>query len=348
MSLYYYLRQFCMAVRFRHDRNKWFAQVTTVDGRLSRSFDTELEATEWEATIKAERVNQRQVDAQKVATPVEGSLGQLVRLCGQLDWAGKDPSQHENAVRLVRLLGPSTHAAELTMQRLDQLVVELRATGIGNTTIRKYLNAASVMLKRACRMGYIQAMPLFPEGRTLKRPEPRDLVIPDDWFAALLDAMERREQRLSISLTLFLRQMGCRVGEALDLTWDRVDLTNRKLQFIKTKGSAPRRLPINDEVLALLKAMQARQTQRVFPIEYATYLLHYTEAKHRVCDELGLGEVVRKEWVVHTLRHTRITELAGMGWQAPAIQQWAGHKSLSVTQRYIHGAGINLEELVQC
>ena len=337
-----------MAVRFRSDRNKWLAQVTTDDGRLSKSFDTEREATEWEQSTKLERDTSKQVETLKLTTPVEGSIGQLVPICGQLDWAGKDKGQYENALRATRILGSDTHAAEITMQRLDQFVVELRARGIADTTVKKYLNAVSVVLKRATRLGYIQAMPLFPEGRTLNRPEPRDLVIPDSWLAALLDVMERREERLSMALTLFLRHMGCRVGEALNLTWDRVDLASRKVQFVKTKGNAPRRLPVNDGVASILRTMQARGTAKVFPACYRTYHTHYKEAVDQVCDELGLGEVVRKEWVVHTLRHTRITELAQLGWQAPAIQQWAGHKSLSVTQRYIHGAGINLEELMQC
>lgn len=337
-----------MAVRFRSDRGKWFAQITTETGRISRSFDTEAEASQWEAAAKLEHAAEVEATNLKAASVVEGSLGQLVRLCGGLDWAGKDPSQLENAHRLARLLGPNTHASELTMRRLDDLVVDLRAQGLSNTTIKKYLSAASVLLKRACRLGFIQAVPLFPEKRTLRSPEPRDLVIRDEWLAALLDAMEKREQRLSLAITLFLRQIGCRVGEALDLTWDRVDLKGRTLQFVKTKGAMPRRLPIDDQVLPVLRAMQARGSERVFQQCYWTYLSHYSDAKHAACDALGLGPTVREEWVIHTLRHTRITELAQQGHQAPAIQQWAGHKSLSVTQRYIHAAGINLTELAQC
>ena len=59
-----------MAVRFRSDRNKWLAQVTTDDGRLSKSFDTEREATEWEQSTKFERDTSKQVEALKLTTPV--------------------------------------------------------------------------------------------------------------------------------------------------------------------------------------------------------------------------------------------------------------------------------------
>lgn len=337
-----------MAVRFRSDRNKWFAGITTPSGRKSRYFATREEAEAWEAAARAGVVEERQQLDWRRSAEGGQSLSHLVDICERLDWAGKDPSQWENACRLARLLGPDTHPSQLTMRALDDLVVELRGRGLSNTTIRKYLAAASVLLKRACRLGWIEAMPLMPEKRTLQLPEPRDLVLRDEWFGVMLDRMEQREQRLSLAMTLFLRRMGCRVGEALDLTWDRVDLGSRRVQFVKTKGNAPRTLPLSEEMVRILKAMKQRGCKQVFPTCYGTYLLHYSDAKHAACDALQLGDTTRREWVIHTLRHTCITELARKGWQAPAIQQWAGHKSLAVTQRYIHAAGINLEALVEC
>jgi integrase len=142
--------------------------------------------------------------------------------------------------------------------------------------------------------------------------------------------------------------MGCRVGEAVKLNWDRVDLARNRISFVKTKGNLPRTLPIPREVQPILKAMKARGSKQVFPISYGAFYDHYRRATHEVCDRLGLSNDVRKEWVIHTLRHTCLTELAKKGWSAPAISQWAGHKTLAVTQRYVHGSAINLEELMEC
>ena len=335
-----------MAVQFYPERNKWRVRFSVDGKRTQKWFDNERDAMEWEAGANPTSVSPlRQMLASRRE---DGSLQCMVATCAKADWAGKDPSQLENAVRLAKLLGPSTHIGELTTRRLDDLVEDLRASGLSNTTIKKYISAASVMLKRACRLGYIDAMPLMPEKRTLRSPEPRDLVIRDEWMAALLDALERKENRLSLGLTIFLREMGCRVGEALDLTWDRVDLDKGEVQFVKTKGAMPRRLPLTGPALGVVKTMRARGSERVFPTCYGTFLSHYSDAKHVACDQLGLGPTVRKEWVIHTLRHTRITELAANGHAAPAIQAWAGHASLSVTQRYIHAAGINLTALAHC
>jgi integrase len=86
----------------------------------------------------------------------------------------------------------------------------------------------------------------------------------------------------------------------------------------------------------------------VFSIAYKTFHSQYKSAVRQVCLNLGLGLQVQQEWVIHTLRHTKLTELAQKGFQAPAIQQWAGHKSLAITQRYVHGAGVDLSSLADC
>ena len=43
-------------------------------------------------------------------------------------------------------------------------------------------------------------------------------------------------------------------------------------------------------------------------------------------------------FVTYSLRHTAITRLAMTGIDAPALQYWAGHKSLATTMKYIHMA----------
>ena len=337
-----------MAVHFRKSRNKWQATVTTELGRTSRSFETEAEATQWEILAQQGIIEERQQKEQFLAAQAKGTMGHVLTICRGLDWAGKDQSQAENAVRLVRMLGAKRLPVEVTAAAIDDLVVALRDLGLSNGTINRYLSALNVMLKRAQRLGMIQIMPLFPEKRLLKEAEPRDLVLPESWFAELLDVLEQREQRLSVGMSLFLWHMGCRVGEAVSLTWDRIDLARNRITFVKTKGCMPRTLPIPQEVLPILKAMKARGDKRVFPMAYETFYDHYSRAKDEVCDRLGLGDGVRKEWVIHTLRHTCLTELAKRGWGAPAISQWAGHKDLSVTQRYVHGSAINLEKLMEC
>jgi integrase len=316
---------------------------------VSRSFQAEEEATAWEAKAKVGVFEARQQEARLRETRHSGdTLAAVLTACMEIDWQGKDQSQAMRAERLVKALGQLTRPANVTAAVIDDMLLRFRSDGLCNGTINRYLSALRVMLLRAQRLGLIDAMPLFPEARLLKEAEPRSLVLPEEWLAELLDDMERRERRLSMQLTLFLWHMGCRVSEALSLSWDRVDLQRNRITFVKTKGNKPRSLPIPEPVKGILRAMEAHGGSTVFGLSYKVFRSHYAESKHAACDKLRLSDDVRREWVVHTLRHTCLTRLAQKGWSAPAICQWAGHGSLNVTQRYVHGSAINLEQLMEC
>ena len=110
----------------------------------------------------------------------------------------------------------------------------------------------------------------------------------------------------------------------------------------------PRTLPMSSDVEQIL--LQAKRLSKrgdyPFPSTYNDFRKEYKEAVSYACRDLGLSEQIEKEWVIHTLRHTCLTRLANAGANAPQLQQWAGHRSLSVSQGYIHGSGIDLESLV--
>jgi len=319
-----------MAVRFRADRQVWVVAIETSVGRETKHFSTEEEATRYEMLES------------KVC------LLKLHSICLVMDWGGKAKTQPERARRAIEQLGVELHPAQVTMQMLDAYVARRKALNKGNSTIKTELSALKVMLTRARRLGWIEMLPLFPENRTLPLPEPRDLVIPDPWYQELLLQLEWAEHRVETCVVVFCRRLGCRIDEALSLEWDRVDLKARTVQFVKTKGLNSRRLPLNDEVLAVLTALKGRNTASVFDKPYTTFYARYKDAIERTCSKLRLGSDVQEQWVTHTLRHTRITELAVNGASAPQIQAWAGHQSLATSQKYIHTSGVNLTHLADC
>lgn len=320
-----------MAVRYRNDRNSWVAVIETNTGRETRSFKTEQEAVEYELLIS------------KVC------LLRLHSICSVIDWGDKHPGQKEGAARTIRRLGVDKHPKQITMKVLDDYAMQRKHVDkMSSSTVRSELSGLKVMLKRAMRLGWIDVLPLLPEGRTLPTPEARDLVICDEWYRELLLQLEKKEQRLAMQIVIFCRRTGCRIDEALSLTWDRVDISAGQVQFIKTKGINARRLPLSDELKSVLSARKAFNTELVFDMLYTTFYKQYKRAVKNTCKVLGLGLVTQKEWVCHTLRHTRCTELANQGATAPQIQAWAGHKSLATSQRYIHISGVNLNALANC
>lgn len=319
-----------MAVRYRKDRDVWVCAIETPYGRETKHFSTEQEATQYEML------------------QAKACLLKLHSICCVMDWAGKSSTQPDRARRAIEFLGCDLHPKQVTMQLLDEYVASRKAAGKGNSTVKCELSALKVLLTRAIRLEWINDLPLFPENRTLPLPEPRDLVIPDHWYSELLLQLEWAEHRVEQSIVVFCRRLGCRIDEALSLEWDRVDLKAKTVQFVKTKGLNARRLPLNDEVYELLVALKKRDTASVFSKCYTTFYAHYKRAIERTCDKLKLGADIQDQWVTHTLRHTRITELAVNGATAPQIQAWAGHQSLATSQKYIHTSGVDLSHLADC
>ena len=319
-----------MAVRYRKDRDAWVVAIESPLGREVKQFKTEREATRYEMLQG------------------KACLLRLHSVCSQQDWINKEDSQKRKGFHAAERLGFDLNPKQVTAEMLDAYVAGRRDDGMSNSTIRNELSALKVMLKRAVRLRWLDVLPLFPEKRTLPLPESRDLVLPDEWYEQCLLQLEWAELRRHRDVVIFCRRLGCRIDEALSLGWDRVDLKKRTVQFVLTKGVNARRLPVNDEIFMVLTRSKKREDSSVFGLKYGTFYRYYKEAIERTCEAMEIGEHVQKEWVTHTLRHTRITELANNGATAPQIQAWAGHKSMLTSQKYIHNSGVDLAHLADC
>ena len=333
-----------------YEKNGWRARITVNGKAMSRRFKTKEDGDAWCLAMKQVAASKKKphdgsIDAAFDAAALQDrSVAAVCRIALRLDWPDSSVGRMRG-IRAARMLGLERPIIEITTQDLDEMVAALRRENYEVSTILIYVSAASVMLKRAQRLQWIHQMPLLPERRTLKVNEPRSLVIKDEWFDRLLFFMHNDRKKL---LTQFLWHIGCRVGEAQNLPWERINFSNRRISFIKTKSSMPRTLPMSADVeQILLKAKRlSKRGDYPFPRDYNDFREEYKEAVSLVCKELGLSPQIEKEWVIHTLRHTCLTRLANAGANAPQLQQWAGHRSLKVSQGYIHGSGIDLESLI--
>ena len=331
---------------------RYRAQGVGLDGkRVSGTFNTEAEAHDFLLKVRqarsehkiSRRNNSGNIDLDfEVAAVRTGTVASILEVALKVDWSDSE-SMRGRGVRACRMLGFNTPITDVTTETLDDLVAALKQDGIANGTIRTYLAALSVLLKRARRMKAIYELPLMPEGRTVRKAEPRDLVVQAAWFEDLLSRIEVDDWRL---LTEFIWHMGCRVSEAQNLTWERVNFTSRRVQFVKTKSLNSRQLPMSQEVERILLQSRKAGNRQPFPSKYRAFRDHYRQKVYETCDYFGLGPDVQKEWNIHALRHTKLTRLANAGANAIQIKEWAGHHSLATSQGYIHSSGIDLESLV--
>lgn len=144
-------------------------------------------------------------------------------------------------------------------------------------------------------------------------------------------------------LVTFALNTGCRLGEILGLTWDRVDLKHGFILLDETKSGKRREIPINANVRSVLKGLVRRiDTPYVFVNpETGTRYKDIKGAFGTACRRAGL-----KDFHFHDLRHTFASQLVMNGVDITTVSRLLGHATLTMTLRYAHLAPNHLQNAV--
>lgn len=173
-------------------------------------------------------------------------------------------------------------------------------------------------------------------------------LLPPDAFA-IIEAADVIDPEMGRLLT-FLLYSGCRIGEALNLKWERVSLEDRAAYIEKSKNDDPRTVKLTQEVCDLLEPHR-RPSGKVFRFKQGGHRnFIFLNAKVTAC---GLSPVARPkrrqkqivpsyryDWVTfHTFCHTWATwmrRFGGADLQAlVATGRWRDERS---AKRYTHVA----------
>lgn len=143
---------------------------------------------------------------------------------------------------------------------------------------------------------------------------------------------------------------GIRKGELLNLTWDDVDLTRRKIKIIEKEGWVPktseRQIPINDGLFAVLKALQAKKKGKWVFHDGDGQQIENNRLRKRLMsltEKCGFPEVTK----LHTLRHTFASHLVMKGIDLPTVKKLMGHSSIDTTMIYSHLADDHVDKAVE-
>jgi len=168
----------------------------------------------------------------------------------------------------------------------------------------------------------------------LKLPETLPRAINPTDIKKLLSMIDDTRDR---ALFLLLLRTGIRIGEALGLTMNDVDLKDRKIHLFEGEKNSMGRVVYlsNDAVFCLKRWMRRRHLERTFvfygkgdaPICYST-------ARMRFVKYLKDAGLAHKGYTVHCLRHTYASELLNAGMRLEVLQQLMGHQDIEVTRRY--------------
>lgn len=146
------------------------------------------------------------------------------------------------------------------------------------------------------------------------------------------------QEKRNKALIYFVAMTGCRINEALSLTWkDLIDSPIPVAIFRETKNGDTRYVPLRGILPDLLKSLP-RRSELVFNSlddkRLSLDLKRRTEAQ---------GITKRVWW--HLMRHSFITNLIQQGIDDLIIAKIVGHKNPASTQRYNH---VNVMSLAVC
>ena len=210
----------------------------------------------------------------------------------------------------------------------------VRRAGGAPATANRYLTLISRMLNLAVQWGYLEKNPAasvrkFPENNA------RERYLKPDEISRMLEALASWPNRSFAGLIRFLLFTGVRRGEAMGLTWDRVDLQNGSIFLNDTKSGKPRTVLLNTlavEVLREMESLRKDSHRYVFPGHRKNApFVNPRRAFNGLCARLKI-----EDFHIHDLRHSFASLAVNAGASLYDVQKLLGHSSSQITMRYSH------------
>jgi integrase/recombinase XerD len=139
------------------------------------------------------------------------------------------------------------------------------------------------------------------------------------------------------ALILVLLRTGIRIGEALGLLMNDVDLKEKKIRLMEgEKNNMGRVVYLSHDALFAVKRWFAIRKKEENYIFYGQRhgRLCYSAARSVFVKYLRKARLDHKGYTVHCLRHTYASELLNAGMRLEVLQQLMGHQDIEVTRRY--------------
>jgi len=242
-------------------------------------------------------------------------------------------TERSRAEHLVRHLGMAD-VRQLSLADVDAYRAKRlkERTHRGTTPSPATLDREVELLKRvvnyavACRL--LGSNPLLGV-KLLGRPNVRRSVVDPQTFERLLDAARPHLRPLLVAAY----DTGCRLGELLDLTWDRVDLEEGCVRLAPqdTKTEQARTVYLTERAKAVLVALAGEGHPR--------YVFASPRTGGRLVDvrrafRTAAAAIGRPELWFHDLRRSFVTRARRQGIPESVVMRMSGHRTASVFKRY--------------
>jgi site-specific recombinase XerD len=203
--------------------------------------------------------------------------------------------------------------------------------------------------------GYLEGEDLIGNNPTKNLPMPRVETLEPKYLTEreikkLLQAVKRDKSRFGKRNEIIIRilcETGIRLSELTGLEVGHID-TREKTMRVRRKGNSEQTLPLNNGLNNRLKRF-TRGREADEPLLISSYGKRITNRRVAMMFQkyLEQARLEREGISIHSLRHSFCVRLLEKGVNLKVIQILAGHKNLSMTERYLHIAKSQLRKEVR-
>lgn len=254
-------------------------------------------------------------------------------------------SSFTSVVLLLDFYGKSgkRELGEMERADLEAFIEQEQDRGMHISTVRTRLACIIAFLHFLMEQDIIPGS-LLKRGIKLKLPDVLPRAMNPSDVRKLLSVIDDIRDR---ALFLLLLRTGIRIGEALGLRLNDLDIKGRKVHLYEgEKNSMGRVVYLSDDALFTIKLWLRRRDQSKEFVFYGRSNGHlcYSTGRYLFMKYLKKAGLDQKGYTVHCLRHTFASELLNAGMRLECLQQLLGHQDIEVTRRYARLTDTTREE----
>lgn len=244
----------------------------------------------------------------------------------------------------------------LTNADFDRFIIHMKENGASNSRISNVIASAKWIIARLQSKGIaFNQLNLV----TIKKPKAMKKetnYLTEAEVRQFLEGIKRdivRKESVKnirfMAFAMLLIQTGARIGEVLSINIDDIDRQNKEIKIIG-KGGKPRKLFLRDETLQLIDtylSIRRDSEKALFVTQDGKSRWQQTDAGRSFRKYKKLSGI-KKDFVIHTLRHTFATQYLMRGAGINVVQTALGHADPVTTLKYYTAAveGAKVREMI--
>ena len=269
---------------------------------------------------------------------IQKSIEQFVNWLLQMRYSNNTINTYSSMIKLFFRFHKNKKTNEITKKDVEIFNNEyVMKNGFSYTYQNQLVNALKLFYKYNTN-NKLDLEDLDRPKKSKKLPE----VLSLDEVKKLLSSINNIKHKTLLSL---LYSCGLRIGEAINLKINAVDLKRNLLHVKSGKGRKDRFVPISPTMISLLQQYVAIYKPKEFLFE-GQFKPQYTAVSARqVLKRLVIQNKLDKNITLHTLRHSYATHLLENGTDIRFIQELLGHNNPKTTMIYTHVSTTSLQKI---